>query len=77
MHVILIIVCAIILGAMAFLAYAMVFTVLLALGVLLALVTLLAFGLEHAQRGEYGLLVLAALVWVAALAALLAVRRAK
>ena len=77
MHLILIIVCAIILGAMAFMAYAMVFTVVLVLGVLLALVTLLAFGLEHAERGEYGLLVVATLVWVAALAVLLAVRRSR
>lgn len=62
-------------GLFPFMAYAMVFTVVLVLGVLLALVTLLAFGLEHAERGEYGLLVVAALVWVAALAVLLAVRR--
>lgn len=55
------------LGVLTFMAYAMVFTVLLVGGVLVALCALLFFAIEAALRGDYALLLTAVVLWLVAL----------
>lgn len=62
-------------GALMFMAYAMMFTLILLVGIVAALCALLYFGIEQAAQGNHALLIVAVLVWVIVLLVALAVFR--
>ena len=66
---------AIALGALVFMAYAMMFTLILLVGIVAALFALLYFGIQQAAQGNNALLIVAVLVWKIFLLVALAVFR--